>query len=455
MRAHNPVAVVLIKNARLVDPEAGIDGPRDVLVASGRVVLVSERISPDEARRTPERAEGTGPLLLIEGDGLWLWPGLVDVHVHFREPGFTHKETLRTGSMAAAAGGYTSVICEPNTEPPIDSIELVRHLASKARAESVVNVCFKAAMTEGRRGEKPTDVAALAQHESVAALSDDGDPVVDPAVMEDVCREAARADIPVTPHCEDSPAALQKRAAGVLSGFEPDAPNTNEANYVKRDLELAARAGCRIHFSHVSLARTVDIIKQFRTTRNGAPAATFEVTPHHLLLCTGDFAQGEVPGVNPPLRSAQDRDALQHAMFSGEVDAIASDHAPHTAEDKARGASGLIGLETTLGLVLSHFVGEGKLSVSDAVRLLSTSPARIFGLPAGTLSPGARADMTLIDPRLSWTVNPAEFRSRSRNTPFGGWQLRGKAMATFAGGQEVYADPAFELRKTLWEAGGS
>lgn len=425
-----------------------------MLVVLGRVAYVSERISPDDAVRSLEHDARAESLALIEAEGLWLWPGLVDAHVHFRQPGFTKKETIRTGSMAAAAGGYTSVICEPNTSPPVDSVDLVRRLAEKARTESVVNVCFKAAMTEGRLGNKPTDVAALAGEEFVAGLSDDGDPVVDPAVMEGICRQAAQTGILLTPHCEDSPAALERMASGLSPGFEPDRAYANEANYVERDLELAARAGCSIHFSHVSLGRTVDIIERFRGGRQGPRTVTFEVTPHHLLLSVEDFAPDEVPKVNPPLRSAGDRDALTRALFAGQVDAIASDHAPHTAADKAGGASGLIGLETTLGLVLTHFLGEGKLSASEAVKLLSLSPARIFGLAGGTLTPDWPADMVLIDPEAEWAVEPETFRSRSRNTPFAGWQLRGRAVATYVGGQEVHAEPGFHSRRTAWTAGG-
>lgn len=441
------MSTVLIQGVRLVDPAAGIDGRRDVLVAGGRVLSVGDEISLEKAHAALDRGEHGKGMTLIRGDGLWLWPGLVDAHVHFREPGFTEKETLQTGALAAAAGGYTSVICEPNTEPAVDSVDIVRHLTEKARRESIVHVYFKAAMTRGRMGKGPTDVPALAREDGVVALSDDGDPVVDAAVMECVCRAAAESGVVLAPHCEDSPRALEQLAAGVSPGFEPGEPYANETNYIERDLQLADRCGCRIHFSHVSLAGSVGVIADFRARSAEASGVTFEAAPHHLLLSTEDFAESDVPKVNPPLRSAEDRRALCDALAAGLVNAIASDHAPHTAQDKASGASGLIGLETTLGLVLTHFVAEGRLSAPDAVGLLSLSPARIFGLPAGTLRPGAPADMVLIDPEAEWTVDPGEFRSKSRNTPFGGRRLRGKAVATYVGGDEVFCVSGFDRRK--------
>jgi dihydroorotase len=439
------MAETLLRNARLTDPVAALDGVRDVLFAGGRVVHVADRISRAEALAVIGAQEAE--LTVVDADGLWLWPGLVDVHVHFREPGFTRKETLRTGSQAAAAGGYTTVVCEPNTEPPLDSVALARALAEQADRDAVVNVCFKAAMTKGRRGREPVDMAALRKERRVVAFSDDGDPVVDLAVMEEVCRVAAGCGALLTPHCEDSPRALEEMKRGLDPGFRPAEDYRNESNYVERDLDLSSKCGCRIHFSHVSLARSVDAIMRFRSRSGAACTASFEVTPHHLLLCREDFAAGAVPTVNPPLRSSEDREALQQALVAGSADVVASDHAPHTREDKAAGASGLVGLETTLGLVLTHFVAEGRLTPSDAVQLLSLSPARLFRLPAGTLRPGAPADAVLIDPELEWTVRAEEFRSKSRNTAFEGRRLRGRAVATYVAGREVFAAPGFEDRK--------
>jgi dihydroorotase len=422
-----------------VDPAVGLDGPRDLLTARGTVQLVAEEISPGEARRQASR----GRLTVVQAEGLWLWPGLVDMHVHLRDPGFTHKETLASGGAAAASGGFTSIVCEPNTDPPIDCLEMAREVARRADAEAPVNVYLKAAMTVGRRGREPTDVAALAAEPSVVALSDDGDPIVDPAVMAQVCRLAAGEDILMCPHCEDSPHALEQLRAGADPGFKPGRPFTNEAHWVERDIGLAARAGCRIHLSHVSLAESVAVIAAARSEQR----VTWEVTPHHLLLTSEEFPDGPVPAVNPPLRTTADRDCLRGALAAGRVDAIADDHAPHTAQDKEAGACGLIGMETTLGLVLTHFVASGVLSASDAVRLMSWSPACIMGLPGGTLVPGSPADLVVIDPDLAWTVEPGEFCSKSRNTPFAGWPLRGRAVATYVAGREVHALPDYASRR--------
>jgi dihydroorotase len=416
---------------------------RDVLVADGYGDRVGESITPEDAAGTLRGGKRSKPLVVVDGEGLWMWPGLVDGHVHFREPGFTEKETIRTGGMAAAAGGVTSVVCEPNTDPPLDSVALVRQLAAKARRESPVNVFFKAAMTTGRRGQEPTNIQALAKEPAVVALSDDGDPVVDPDVMESICRAAAAAGVLLTPHCEDSARAIGAFALGRDPGFRPGEPYTNEDSYIQRDARLAVHSGCRIHFSHVSLEQSIEVISRFKKQADDPTRMTCEVTPHHLLLSSEQLGEGEVPNVNPPLRSPKDRRALREALEAGRVDAIASDHAPHTAADLLAGATGVVGLETTLGLIMTRFVWTGEISAERAVNLLSLSPARIFDLPAGTLKVGSPADLVLIDPSMEWTVNPEEFRSKARNTAFAGWKLRGKAVATYVRGEEVFSVAGF------------
>jgi len=420
----------LIRGAVVSDPSRGVHGRRDVLVVGGRVAQVGERIDGVPA--------GVGRVRVVDADGLWLWPGLVDLHVHLRDPGLTQKETLASGTEAAARGGYTTVVCEPNTLPPIDTPERAAELARRCEREGRVRVRVKAAMTRGRAGRAPSDIEALARVPSVVALSDDGDPVTRKGVMEEVARRAARAGLPLSPHCEDSPRALQDYRAGADPGFEPGPPYENETRYIERDIQLAARWGCRVHFSHVSLRSSVELIRRFRDGRPEARNVSFEVTPHHLLLSAEDFAPGEAPLVNPPLRSADDRLALQEALGQGLVDAIASDHAPHTAEDKALGARGLIGLETTLGLVLTYFVHPGRLSVAAAVRLLSTRPAQALGLAGGSLAPGGPADLVLIDPGLEWEVRGEQFASLARNTPCEGWRLRGRAVGVLVGGAAAF-----------------
>jgi dihydroorotase len=229
-------------------------------------------------------------------------------------------------------------------------------------------------------------------------------------------------------------------------GFEPGEPYHNEARYIERDIEIARRAGCRVHFSHVSLWDSMQAILAARDEGAHPPMVTWEVAPHHLLLCREDYPEGEVPLVNPPIRPAAERDRLRRAFCEGKVDCLASDHAPHAAEDKAAGSCGLIGMETTLGLVLTHMVHTGDLAPADAVRLMSTQPARIFRLPGGTLAPGAPADMVLIDPAMEWTVQADRFRSRSRNTPYEGWNLTGRAVGTWVAGRRVFRLDALKER---------
>lgn len=426
------VANVLVRGARLTDPSTGLDELRDLAAIDGRVAQVADRI--------PERTAAPG--LLVDAAGLWLWPGLVDVHVHFRDPGYTHKETLASGCAAALRGGYTSVVCEPNTDPPLDSAETACRLSTRAREAGAARVYLKAAMTRGRAGREPADFAALAKEPSVVALSDDGDPVTDAEVMAELCRLAARHGLLLSPHCEDSPRAIQDCRRGARTGFTLGEPFCNEASYVARDLELACAAGCRIHFSHVSLRRSVELIEQYRQGDAIPGRITFEVTPHHLLLCASEYAPGGVPKVCPPIRCADDRAALQQALADGVPDAVASDHAPHTAQEKAVGASGLIGLETTLGLMLTRFVHTGALSPLAAAGLMSTRPAGAFRLPAGSLDMGEPADMVLIDPEQPWVVRADEFASLSRNTPYEGWQLRGRAVAVFVAGAAAYVHPS-------------
>jgi len=425
---------LLITNVRLIDPSVGIDDVRDLAAVDGKVTAVGKGLRAERNWR------------VVDGSGLWLWPGLVDVHVHFRDPGFTHKEDLASGSRSAAAGGYTTVVCEPNTEPPIDSPAAVKEVARRAQAAAVIRVYFKAALTRGREGREMADLGALSGEPNVVAFSDDGDPVVSKHLMERICRAARGLDLLLSPHCEDSPRALALFKEGADAGFEPGAPYSNESAYIERDLSIAQTCGCRVHFSHVSLRRSVHLLQGFHRFSGGERQVSFEVTPHHLLLSEEDFPAGGAPLVNPPLRSRRDRKALKEALASGVVDAVASDHAPHTAAEKEQGARGLIGLETTLGLMLTHFVHAGAISASRAVSLMSTAPARIFRLPAGSLKAGAPADMVLVDPQMDWTVAPEAFFSKSRNTPYAGWRLKGKAIATLVAAREVHTQKDFTER---------
>lgn len=438
------MTTTLIRNARLVDPASGVDGRKDVLVSVGLIHAVADRIPAADA------SSCAGPLTVVDAEGLWLWPGLVDLHVHFRDPGFTHKESFATGGAAAAAGGYACVVCEPNTDPAIDTVAMVRELSARADREAGVRVYFKAALTRARQGIEPTDILALAAEPRVVAMSDDGDPILDPQVVETTYRLCAQAGIPASPHCEDSPRTLREMTEGKRPGFDPAEAYHNETSYILRDMAIARDVGCRVHFSHVSLRSSMEAILAGRGPDPWPPRVTWEVAPHHLLLCREDYDnEKDIPLVNPPVRLAVERESMRDAIRRDLVDALANDHAPHSPGDKVAGACGLIGLETTLGLMLTHFVHTGDLAPMAAARLMSTRPARLFGLPGGSLAPGSTADMVLIDPDAEWVVDPQRFKSRSRNTPYAGWHLKGRAIATWVAGTLVHALDSLGARTTV------
>ena len=383
-------------------------------------------------------------------------PGLVDVHVHFREPGQEYKEDLRTGSLAAAAGGFTTVIAEPNTTPPIDSPLRLRRLLDHARKKSVINFYSKAAITKGMKGNSLTNIFKL-KEAGARAISDDGNPIAGRRLMGNALTKGKESGILVTPHCEESVFYREKilRQREKLEGrsifslmpyASPEGgPYSSEAGFIKRDVELAERTGANLHISHVSLAKSVDIIAE---AKKRGVKVTAEATPHHLLL-TERMAREIGPNakVNPPLRSEEDVAAVREGLASGVIDIIASDHAPHSPEEKNRdwekAPFGIIGLETTLGLVLTFLVRPGILTLSQAIEKMTIMPARIFGLDVlgiGSIKPGAKADLTLIDLDTKWKVDSNSFYSKGRNCPFNGWELYGKAILTIVAGRIVAKD---------------
>ena len=483
-----------IRGGRVIDPSQGLDGPGDVVIEAGRIVYAGAPLPNAEAvaRVTvpggsappspsdepapaaptaggigtgrapgadgdgrPARAAAVAPagstgaspsVHVLDARGLWVVPGLIDPHVHLRTPGETHKETLATGGAAAAAGGFTAVACMPNTRPPLDDAIRVEWLAMKAAAEAPVRVHVVAAATRGLAGDEPAPYGALKAAGAVA-VTDDGRPIARAGVMARVLEGAAAAGLPVLVHAEEpelsAGGAMHAGAVAAAAGM-PGIPDTAETVMVARDLLLAERAGARLHVLHASAAATLDLVRWGKA--RGIPV-TVEVTPHHLLLCDEDVAAaGFHPHwkMNPPLRSRRDREALLEAVADGTVDAIATDHAPHHALDKdapfPEAAFGVVGLETALGLLLTHLVPD-PLPPARLVQLMSTGPARVLGVPGGTLRPGAAADVTLIDPGHRWVVEPERFASLGRNTPFAGWNLRGRAVCTLVGGRAVFRLP--------------
>ncbi len=417
----------------MLDPTGSLDGAADVLVEDGRVVAVGPGLAAGAANPETRTIDVAGRLVT---------PGLVDLHVHLREPGQEEKETIASGAAAAAAGGFTTVCAMPNTDPVIDRPERVAELLERARAARGARVLPIAAASVGSAGTEPTDARALAAAGAVA-LSDDGLPIASAELLERILAGAGEAGLPVADHCERRELSLGgavfagpvARRLGV-AGIPPEA----ESDAVARDLDVLARAGGRLHLCHLSTARSVDLLREAKAA--GLPV-TAEVTPHHLLLTSRSVAElGAAAKMNPPLARESDREAVVAALVDGTIDCVATDHAPHTRAEKAVGLArapfGVVGLETAFGLLYTGLVLAGRLPLAELVRRLTVQPAEAFGLPAGRLSPGSPADLAVFDLVTEWTVDPTGFRSRSRNTPFAGRRLTGRPWLTMVGGEIVF-----------------
>ncbi len=429
------VMVFTIKGGRVVDPANGCDAVGDVHV---------------DGERVADRPGGATEAAVIDAAGLIVCPGLIDMHVHLREPGGEHKETIETGTQAAAAGGFATVACMPNTSPVMDSVETIQLVRQRAKEAGYATVLPIAAITVGRGGRDVVDMASLCDAGAVA-FSDDGDGVEDDDVMLEAFRLAAQLDAVIIQHCEYK--ALS--AGGVMHAGEvadrlglPGLDPRSEEAMIERDIRLVRETGARYHIAHVSTAKAVELVR--RAKAEGLPVTT-EVCPHHLLL-THEACANRDPNtkMHPPLRSAADVEACLTGLADGSIDCIATDHAPHAAEEKSRGflkaPPGIVGLETSLALAIEAVVASGRLSWADLIQRMCHRPAEILGLPSPSLGAGQRADITLIDPELQWEIDPAGMHSRSRNMPFAGWRVTGKAVATVVGGQLVYLDAAQSSR---------
>ena len=415
---------VLIKGGHVVDPATGLDGRSDILIKDGKIKAVSNDI------------KASNNTLVIDATNKHVIPGLIDCHVHLREPGLEYKETIETGSRAAAMGGYTTLICEPNTIPPIDSLEMVASLMEKVCQKSKVNIYTKACITKGLLGEELTDIEKLATDKRVRALSDDGNPVFYETLMKRACELAARNDIIISPHCEDSQISLDKAKENSNVAHFPGKPFCHETDFIIREIKYTEQAKGWLHVSHVSLKSSLEVIQQAKERH--LARITCEVTPHHLLL-DDNFknANGTTPKTNPPLRSKEDREALQKSLSNGVIDVIATDHAPHTHDDLKKGASGFVGLENALGVLLTKLVHPSILSLKELVRKMSANPARIFRINGGSLAVGMPADIAIIDLNKEWTVDVEKFESKARNCPFNGWKLSGQVVTTLVGGKVI------------------
>jgi dihydroorotase len=420
---------LLIRNGRVVDPATSVDAVQDVLIADG----VIERTGP--GLPAPPGAE------VLDATNRVVCPGFIDIHVHLREPGHEHKETIASGTRAAAAGGFTAVCCMANTNPVNDNGAVTDYIRAKARVEGVVRVYPIGAVTRGLRGEALAELAELAEAGCVA-FSDDGCCVMNAALYRRAMEYTLPFGAPVISHAEDH--TLSRGAAmheGVVSAELglPGEPAAAEEVMVARDILLAELTGARVHIAHISTAGAVRLV---RDAKARGVRVSAEVTPHHLLL-TEDAVRTFDPNtkMKPPLRTKRDAEALLEALADGTIDCVATDHAPHATSEKEgeydRAANGILGLETAVPLLLDRLVRPGLLSLPTLVSRLSRDPARLLGLPGGSLAPGSPADLTILDLETSVTVDPRRFRSRSRNTPFGGWTLRGAPWRTVVAGAVV------------------
>lgn len=426
-----------IRAGRVVDPASGLDEPGDVLIEGTRIAAVGRGIRPEGA-------------FVLNAEGLVVAPGLVDIHVHLREPGEPHKEDIASGTRAAAQGGVTSLVCMANTTPPADDPVVVDAIRRRAQASGVVRVYPVGAVTKGLAGKELSPIAGLVAA-GVVALSDDGRSVADSGVLRRAMLYSRMFDLPILEHCEDP--ALS--AGGVVHEGRMSArlglrgiPRSAEEVVVARDLLLAEETGAHLHVQHVSTAGSVRLIREAKAR---GVRVTAEVTPHHITL-TDECIEGFDPNVkvNPPLRAAEDVEALLEGLQDGTIDCIATDHAPHAPAEKLvpfdLAPFGVIGLETLLGVTLTRLVWQLGWPLGRVLSWLTHRPARILGLPGGTLRAGAPADVVLIDLERQWRVDPDRFASKSKNTPFAGWTLRGKAVVTIADGRIVWMDESVRPR---------
>lgn len=423
---------LVIHGGTVIDPANNRDAALDILVEDGWIRAVDK----------PGSFFGTGDPG-IAANGMVVAPGFIDMHVHLREPGFEYKETVLTGTQSAVAGGFTTVACMANTNPVNDNGSVTRYIIEKAQAANLARVFPIGALSKGLKGESLADIGEMAAAGAVA-ISDDGRPVMDGNLMRRALEYCSMFNLPISVHEED----LHLAAGGVMNegptalrlGLK-GVPNAAEDVMIARDIILARLTGGRLHIAHASTRGAVTLVRQAKTE---GLSVTAEAAPHHFML-----TEEAVVGYNtnakmaPPLRQLEDVEALKEGLRDGTIDAIATDHAPHHYDEKEvefdQAANGIVGLETALPLTL-RLVKDGVLSLFDAVRKLTVNPARILGLPYGTLSIGAPADLVIFDPAHVWNVFPGRLRSKSKNTPFGGWEVTGKVMVTLVAGRVVYEE---------------
>jgi dihydroorotase len=419
---------ILIANGHVIDP-GRFNGLADVLIDEGRVVAVGPHL---KAPAGATKIDATGRLVL---------PGFVDLHVHFREPGFEYKESIQSGAAAAVAGGFTSVCCMPNTNPVNDNQAITKLMLDRAREAGLANIFPIGAITKGSEGKELAEIGDL-RRAGCVAISDDGKPVMNSLVMRRAMEYALAFDVPVVDHCEDLHLAeggcMNEGAISTELGL-PGMPSAAEDVMVARNVALAELTGARLHLAHIS---TEGSVRMVREAKSRGLKVTAEACPHHFTI-TEETVRGynTYAKMNPPLRTWKDVQAIKEGLRDGTIDVIATDHAPHATQEKQLGFTeapfGIVGLETALPLTLA-LVEEGVLSLESAVDKLSTAPAKAFSLDKGTLAIGADADVAIVDQQEQWEVDPAKFYSKSRNTPFAGWKVKGRVTTTIVGGRVVF-----------------
>ncbi len=420
---------LLIRNGKvIIDPANGLLEERlDILIADGKIIKIGHISSNNDA-------------MVIDANGYIVVPGLIDMHVHLREPGQEYKETIRTGTLSAAKGGFTSIAAMANTNPPADSPEIIRFVIDKAKRDGFVNVFPIGSVTLGMNGNELTDIGSLVKNGALA-VSDDGKPVKNPDIMRSALECSRKYGIPVISHCEvsDNDWVMNEGVVSSKLGVR-GIPNSSEELMVQRDIALAEETGGHLHIAHVSTKGSVELIRQ---AKKKGIKVTAEATPHHFTLTDESVEKyGANAKMNPPTRSQKDVDSIIAGLADGTIDAIVTDHAPHSLEEKSLGLDkapfGIVGLETCLPLVITQLVNNGYLPFTSAIAKLTSNPARILNLKKGTITEGADADITIIDLQKSKIVDASQFESKGRNTPFNGWQLNGWAFITIVNGKIVY-----------------
>ena len=418
----------LIKNGRVIDPANSIDKVSDILVSDGKIIEVSENISSDVDET-------------IEAKGYWVVPGLIDLHVHLRDPGFERKETIKTGSRSAAMGGFTTICCMPNTNPVIDNEIIVEYVNMKAQRDGVVNILPIGSITKGQKGEELADIGKTAGV-GICAISEDGRSVENAGLMKTALKYAGMFNLPVFSHCED----LNLVAKGQMNAGDKAAllglkgiSNDSEEVIVSRDIILADSVNAKLHLCHMSTKGCVELIRQ---AKERGIKVTAEVTPHHFTLSEDDINDYDANyKMNPPLRTKADVEALKQALKDNIIEVISTDHAPHHVDEKncefEKAANGIIGLETSLCLGITELVETGVLTPSQLIEKMSYNPAKVLNSDKGTLSVGKDADITIIDPNCEYAIDIEKFESKARNTPFNGRKVKGKVLYTIVGGKTI------------------